>query len=420
MAEFWHPEIETMPLEQMRARQEKMVVDHVAHAYKNSPYYRKKFDEIGLKPEDIKNIGDFFTKVPFISKSEIIDAQRENPPFGEFLASPEDEIVRLWVSPGPIFYPFSGEDLAAFQDMCSEAFFATGIRKHDLLDIAFSYYWVPAGTIMDDACRAIGAGVIPGGTGMTDMHIDVMKSAGVSAYLGTPSFLMHIADVAKSKNIDLSLRVGVFTAEPLPSDLKKSLEDAFGLDARQLYGTADVGFIGRECEIGGGMHLYEDMVVEIIDPNTGEHVPLGEPGEVVATLLNRKCMPLLRYRTGDLVQGLDEEPCACGRTSPKLLKLIGRTGDTVKVRGIFLVPKQVGDVVNSHNDLGNFQIILEREDVRDEITIKIEYSGKDPQTIIGQLQKEFKERVKLQVDVELIDQLPEDSKLLDDRRDLFK
>lgn len=420
--EYWRPDIETLPWNKQKERQEKMLFGYLRYTYENSPYYQKKFKEIALKPEDINSIEEYFKKVPFISKVDIIENQRGKPPFGDFLAAPEEEIVRIFVSPGPISYPWTKEDLESFVDLCANCFYANGLRHDDIVDIAFAYYWVPAGTIMDEGCRKIGAAVIPAGTGNTDMHIEVMKKAKVTAFIGTPSFLKQISERAKERGLapkDFNLRIGIFTAEAVPEELKKELKETFGLEPRELYGTADVGLIAKECPMNEGMHIYEDILLEIIDPKTGEHVAKGEKGEVVATFLGRKTMPLLRYRTGDITQGLNEAPCKCGRTSSKLRRIIGRVGDIIKVRGMFVVPNQVEEVVRRHAELGNFQIIVERPKTLDEVRIKVESEDKS-EKVMEKLKEQIKEAIKLKVGIEFVDmgEIPQDAKRLEDKRRL--
>ena len=423
--EFWRPDVEALPPEKLRAHQEKLLLEYVKYAYEHSPYYRRQFDERGLRPEDIKNLDDFFEKVPMISKLEIIENEREKPPFGEFLAVPPDEVVRIFISPGPIFYPLTKDELENAVEMCAACFYTCGVRAGDVVDVAFAYNWVPAGTVFDDACRRIGAAVIPAGTGFTDMHIQVMRAASVTAFVGTPSFLMQIGKRAQELGLkpkqDLRLRVGVFTGEAVPDSLKRELNALFGLAPMEIYAAAEVGIMARECPAAAsgkvrGLHIYEDIVLELIDPKTGEHVPPGEPGEVVATFLQRRSMPLLRYRTGDLAAGLEEGVCECGRSSSRLLKIVGRVSDVVKVRGMFVVPSQVESVLRRHPELGRFQMVIERPATLDELTIVVESKDRSEE-LRKTLESELKEVIKLRASVEFVDKLYEDAKLVVDKRE---
>jgi phenylacetate-CoA ligase len=414
---------ETMPRDELRKLQEKLAIAMVKYAYKNSPYYHRKFDEAKLKPADIKSLNDFYKKVPFTSKHELVSSQREHPPFGEFLAVPREELRLVFISPGPIFEPYTAKDLEATRRTMAKGLISGGVEKGDIIQITLSYHFMPAGLFAHIAAEETELCIIPAGTGETRMQIDFMKKLGTKIYAGTPSFLARIAEEAQKMGVDpkkdLKLKIGICGAEPLPPDLRKKLEETFDMKLFDAYGVAELGVMTRECQYHNGMHINEEMyLLEIIDPNTLERVEQGEEGEIVATPLDRYALPLIRYRTGD-ASILTEEICECGRTEARILGIRGRVDMLTKVKGVFIHPKQAQDVVKQYPELGRVQIIVDRPGDYDEMTILVE--GKDPSKFSqweSKLKEEFKQvlRIKTNVKMVKVGEIPADAKALEDRR----
>jgi phenylacetate-CoA ligase len=423
VARKFYSKAETMSREELRKLQEKKALEMVRHAYKNSPYYHRKFDEAGIKPGDIKNLDDFFKKVPFTSKHELVSNQREHPPFGEFLAVPREKLRLVFISPGPIFEPYTAKDLESTRKNMAKGLISGGVQEGDIIQITLSYHFMPAGLFAHMAAEETGLCVIPAGTGETRMQIDFMRKLGTKIYAGTPSFLARIAEEAQKMGIDpkkdLNLRIGICGAEPLPPDLRKKLQDIFGIELFDAYGVAELGVMTRECQYHNGMHINEEMyLLEIVDPNTLERVEPGEEGEIVATPFERDALPLIRYRTGD-ASVLTEEICKCGRTEARILGIRGRVDMLTKVKGVFIHPKQAQDVVSQYPELGRIQIIVDRPGDYDEMTILVE--GKDPSKFSeweNKLKEEFKQALRIKTNVKMVKvgEIPADARVLEDRR----
>lgn len=415
-------ETETMSREELRRLQEKKALAMVRYAYENSPYYHRKFDEAGVKPDDIRSLDDFFKKVPFTSKHELVANQRQHPPYGEFLAVPKEKLRLVFISPGPIFEPYTEKDL----EITRRTLLKTHVyepQPGDVIQITLSYHFMPAGFFVHMAAESAGLTIIPAGPGESRMQLEFMKSLGTTIYAGTPSFLARLAEEAKKMGIDpkkdLKLRVGLCGAEPLPPSLRKYLEETFDMELFDAYGVAELGVMSRECQYHNGMHINEEFyLIEIIDPNTLEPVEPGEEGEIVATPLEREALPLIRYRTGD-ASILNVEKCECGRTEARLMGILGRIDMLTKVKGVFIHPKQAEEVVKRHPELGRFQIIVERPGVTDVMTIKVEC--KDPSKFEEMkkiLEEEFKQALRIKSEVEIVNpgDIPESARLLEDRR----
>jgi phenylacetate-CoA ligase len=397
---------------------------HLKHAYDNSPFYRRKYDEAGIKPEDIKSIDDFYQKVPFITKEEMIENQGKNPPFGDMLAVDRKKVNRYFFAPGPITIAFMKEDWDEVTESSAVAFRKiAGLGEEDVIDNTTAYEWVIAGLLIDEAAKKTGAAVIPGGTGMTDMHVNMARLMRTTALIGFPTFSLRIGERAKEMGIDprkdLSIRVIAFVGEVFSEEDRKKLSEIFGAQLCEIYGTADLALVALECPYRGGMHLFDDCIFEIIDPETDKHVLPGERGEIVATELIRKAMPVIRYRTHDLTEGLNLEPCPCGNPAPRLKRILGRVGDIPKVKGLFISPREITGVLTRYPELGRFQMIIERPVRADELTIRVEY--KKPVAIKdmkARLVSEFKEAIRIVTEVDLVPEgtIPEGAKLVDDRR----
>jgi phenylacetate-CoA ligase len=419
---YWDPGVETMSREEIREHQFKKLLSHLKYAYEHCRYYRDRFNSVGLKPSDIKTIEDYY-RIPFSTKSDLIENQRKDPPFGDTLGVDPDDLTRIYLAPGPIAIPFTNEDFDNFSNVFAKGLYVCGARKQDIVNVTTTFHWVVAGDVVAGGLRKIGSGVIPGGAGMSNMHIEMMKWTKTSVICGFTTFVEHLGNVAQEMGIDpkrdLSVRLVIIFGDIRKDETIQKIKETFGAEVREFYASADLGIIAAGCPEGGGMHLNEDYVVEIIDPETGVHVPWGETGEIAASEVCRKAMPIIRYRTGDITEGINMEPCPCGRTSPRLKRILGRKSEIAKVKGMFVNPRDVERVLRKYPKLGRFQIIVDRSLQMDELTVKVECSD------IGNLDdlrnilvSELKETTRLTANILLVNpgNIPESASVLDDKR----
>jgi phenylacetate-CoA ligase len=372
-----------------------------------------------LKPRDIQTIKDL-EKIPITKKTELMELQQKNPPFGGFEGVPITEMRRIFISPGPIYEPGEIE----FDELgWAQGMYAGGFRPGDIVINTFSYHMVPfALQMVDNSLHMIGCISIPMGVGNTEQQVNALKNLKANAYCGTPSFLLNIAEKAEEMGLDfkkdINLRVGFVAAEMLPESLRSKLEEKFGMIIRQTYGTADVRCLGYECMKKNGMHVPDDKIVEIVDPDTGKQLGPGKMGEIVATTFN-KVYPLIRFGTGDL-SILTETPCPCGRTSPRLLKILGRVDQATKVRGLFVHPGQVSEVASKHSQIGNYQIVITRKEHKDEMTFQIELKEEvsDPEKLKEEIERSIRDVMKIRGDVKFVPKgtIPDGARKIEDQR----
>ncbi len=338
----------------------------VQHAYNSSKNFIERMVAADLKPQDIMSREDL-CKLPVLKKEDLPILQKEFAPFGGMATMEASKMVRIFMSPGPIYDPQSVEtDYWRF----SEALEAANFNENDIVQNTFSYHLSPAGFMFDSALRKIGATVIPAGTGNTELQIQVMKELGVTGYVGTPSFLTILLDAAEEKGWqvgeELKLRKAFFTAEMVTSNMKQRCEK-LNIDAYEGYGTADCGLIAYQDKQGPGLKLTETALVQLCDPLTGQELPLeGGEGEVVVTLFD-EIYPLIRFGTGDLSRWVK------GFEGRRLEGVLGRVSDGVKVKGMFVREKQLTNIIQK---LGfqTYQAIISRENNQDQIEIMIESS----------------------------------------------
>ena len=303
----------------------------------------------------------------------------------------------------------------------AQAFYAGGFRPGDKAQVTFNFNMVPFAFMLDEALAQLGAISIPTGVGNTEQQVLVLKDLKVEAYVGTPSFLAVLADKAEEMGMDLkkdlNLQTSFVAAEMLPESLRESLEERFGMLVRQSYGTAEAGCLSYECHLMGGMHFAQDCVVEVIDPETGKPVEEGQAGEVVTTIFN-PAYPLIRFGTGDL-SAFSTEPCACGRTAPKLTRIMGRVDQMTKVKGIFVHPSGVQQLAQSFPQITAYQLVVERENNQDVMTLVCELKEPGEEDALKHnLETALKETLRLKGRVAFVDggTLAEGCKIIDDRR----
>ncbi len=364
-------ELETMSPAARERYHNQRLVEVVDHAYRNAPAVKEIFDRAGVSPAQISTIKDL-EKLPITRKTDLIQMQRERPPYGGLLTIPVEDVERVFLSPGPIYEPIQHSGIKWF----AKAFWAAGFRKGDVVVNTFTYHMSPAGILFHEAIRDCGATAIPMGVGNTDIQVHTMHDLRVTGFVGTPSFLMTVIKRAEEMGYnfcgDFALRRAWFTGEMLPASLRQTFEEGYHLDTSQAYAVTEPGgAIAYECHQKAGMHLMDEYLVEIVDPETGKQLGPGEVGEIVVTPLHNKTWGLIRFGTGDLSSYITQ-PCPCGRTAPRLTGIVGRTGDAVKVRGMFVVARQAEEAILGLAPVSNFQIVVGRRGHRDELTLKIE------------------------------------------------
>ncbi|NIS61219.1 MAG: AMP-binding protein [Proteobacteria bacterium] len=301
--------------------------------------------------------------------------------------------------------------------------FAGGFRPGDIVINTFNYHMMPfAMNMVDNSLNMLGCITVPTGVGNTELQVNILKDLRATGFCGTPSFLLTVAEKAEEMGLDLrrdfNLKVAFAAAEMLPESLRKTLEDKLGIILRQSYGTADIGSLGYECMEKNGMHLPDDKIVEIADHQSGRQLPLGETGEIVATTFN-KTYPLIRFGTGDLSYLVDE-PCPCGRTSPRLVRILGRTDQLTKVRAVFVHPGQADEVARRYPNIAAYRVLVTRERDQDVMTFQVELKDEkvDKEKLKEDLQSTIRDVMKVRGDVEFIPQgtIPEGGKTIEDKR----
>lgn len=415
---YYDEEQERLAPAKREAHRVRLLQETIRHAYENAPAARRKMDQAGVAPVDIREPADL-SKIPVTRKADLKNLQKAEMPFGGLAAIPPRAMKRIYVSPGPTYDP-EGREGSHWR--WEKAFIAAGFRPGDIVQNTFMYHFSPGGMMFDDGLLRIGCTVIPAGVGNTEMQAKVMRDLGVTGYVGTPSFLMTILEKAREMGIvpgdGLKLQVAMVTAEMLPESLRGRFRDEFGIQVRQCYGTADVGSLGYECFEAKGMHIPDEILLELVDPATGNPVEPGEIGEVVVTLPN-PTYPLIRFGTGDLSVYTDEA-CPCGRTSPRLQRIVGRVDQVTKVKGMFVHPEQVGQVEKRIPETARLLFIVTRTGHEDHLTIQaVLNEGAAPSdALAGRIAETAREVTRLHGKVVFIEQsdLADREKKIVDRR----
>jgi phenylacetate-CoA ligase len=381
-----------------------------------APGTRSRFVRAGLKLGTFKTLNDLAT-IPVLRKADLPSLQEQAPPFADLLGLPLGRLARIYLSPGPILDP---EGDARDYWRFARALAAAGFRKGDLVQNTFAYHLTPAGMMLDLGLRRIGCVVLPAGVGNTEIQADLLRRLPVRGYVGTPAFLLTLLEKARERGGDprrgLRLRVALVSGGMLSDSLRKTLREDFKVTVRQAYATADLGCVAYECAAQAGMHLDESMVVQVCDPRTGRPVPDGEPGEVVATALN-PVYPLIRFGTGDL-SILDRSRCSCGRTAPRLTRILGRVDEVPKVRGMFVQPRQVEEALAAFPEVTRFQMVVSHRDHDDVLTVNVVVTGPAAPGLADRITLALREKVKLRATVEVVEAaaLPQGAKRVVDLR----
>ncbi|WP_456324063.1 phenylacetate--CoA ligase family protein [Desulfonauticus submarinus] len=387
--------------------------DLLNYAYRYSEDVKKRFDRAQFSVEKFKTLSDL-KHIPILKKKELIFLQSMGPRLGGLLTKDIGELKRVFMSPGPIFDP---EDREPDYWGWTEAFYAAGFRRGDIAQITLNYHLTPAGLMFEEPLNNLGCAVVPAGPGNTNIQLEIMQKLRVTGYVGTPSYLLHLAQKGEEKGLnlrkDLFLEVAFVTGEKFSEKMRSAIEKKFNLVMRQGYGTADVGCIGYECFHKTGLHISSRAYVEICHPDTGIPLKEGEVGEVVVTVFN-KTYPLIRLATGDLAY-IDNSPCTCGRTSPRLGNIVGRVDTTARIKGMFVYPHQVEQVMASFEEVKRWQIEVTNPGGIDEMTLYIEASQF---TREADLLHAFREKIKIKPILKIVPPgtLPPQIKPIEDKR----
>ena len=393
---IWNENMECMSREQLREIQSIRLKKMVDYVYHNTPFYRKKFQEMDLTPDDIRDIDDI-TKLPFTDKLDL----RDNYPFG-LAAVSMSQIVRIHASSGttgkPVVVLHTRKDIAMWVEAISRAFTAYGATKDDIFQVSYGYGLFTGGLGAHDGATNIGASVIPMSSGNTQKQITLMHDFGTSVLCCTPSYAMFLGEAMREsewKRDEFKLRVGAFGAEPWTENMRQKLEETLGIKAYDIYGLSEIAGpgVGYECEYQHGTHLNEDYFYpEIVDPKTGEQLPEGSFGELCFTHLTKEGMPLLRYRTHDLT-ALHYDRCECGRTLVRMDRILGRCDDMLIIRGVNVFPTQIEAVILSQKEFEpHYLLTVDRVNNTDtselRVEVREEYFTDDMASMVG-LQKKL-------------------------------
>ena len=387
----------------------------VSHAYNNAPANQSYMDDAGISPDDIQSAADL-SKIPVLNKDQLIEMHQANPPFGGFLTIDPAKLPRIYISPGPIYDPQPPTDnpealLAPFKYI--------GIGAGDRVLNTFMYHLTPAGLLLDEAIRACGATVLPTGPGNTGLQIMMAMALGATGFVGQPSYLMTMLDEAAKQGIDadsIPVKKALFSAEPYTPSQRERFEGEYGMKTTSVYGTADLGFMGYTRDDVQGFCLMDSIYMQIADPKTGELIPAGEIGEIVVTTFN-KSYPLIRFGTGDLGALAPESACEGG--GQQLLGLYGRSGDAIKVRGMFLHPNQLNMAVQQFPQIERVQVIITRPENKDIVTVNIQLKdGESGDGVAEKLQSLAQNAVRLRVDaINFVDAIDANTRTIVDERD---
>ena len=409
---YWNQKMECMPIGELKKLQYKSLKSLVNNLYSFNAFYGGKMKAAGVRPDDIKSLSDI-SKLPFMNKDDL----RVNYPTKMFTA-PKKDLVRYHVSSGttgkPTLVGYTRNDIEFWTESLARALTSIGIGDGDVMQVSYGYGLFTGGLGLHYGAEKVGATVLPTGIGSTERQLELMIDLDVTAIACTPSYLVHIGDTAKKMGIDLQkdtkLRKAVLGAEPWSDNMRNHIENELGVQAFDIYGTSEIsGPMFTECTEKNGLHVWGDMMImEIIDPDTCETLGPGEEGELVMTVLKKEAMPMIRYRIKDLTSIMDEK-CECGRTSPRIKRITGRSDDMLIIRGINVFPSQVEHTLMQIPQLcGQYMITVDRIGALDYMTVQVEmkaeaFSDKvdDMLKLKKHISSELKKYLNISVEVEL-------------------
>ncbi len=412
--QYWDPRIEEMPEADLRKIQYKLLKSLVCRLYSFSSFYHDRMKAQQIHPDNIKDLSDI-KKLPFMFKGDL----RDNYP-NKIFTAPQDELVRYHVSSGttgkPTVVGYTQKDLDLWTSSLARGLTSIGLGRGDVIQVSYGYGLFTGGLGMHYGAERIGATVLPTSVGNTERQIELMQDLGATAIACTPSYLLHIGEVAEKMGIDIKketrLKAGILGAEPWTEGMRTRIENWLGIKAYDIYGTSELsGPMFTECSEQNGFHIWSDIAyVEAIDPKTGEQLGPGEKGELTITMLQKEALPMIRYRIGD-ISSVDEDTCPCGRTSPRIKRIQGRVDDMLIIRGINVFPSQVEYTLMTIPEVGqHFQIVVDRSGTLDDILVRIELtkeSFSDKITDLMQIRQNVEHRLRnalnVAVDVELVE-----------------
>ena len=399
MERYYQPEIECASREQILSWQNERLVKQVRHVYDNVPYYRKKMEEKGVTPDDIRSVEDLH-KLPFLTKADLRDAY----PYG-LCGEPLSKCVRIQSTSGTtgrrVVAFYTQHDIDLWEDCCARAIMAAGGTNEDVVQVSYGYGLFTGGAGLHGGSHKIGALTLPMSSGNTDRQIQFMCDLGATIICCTPSYAAYLAESINEGGLrdQIHLKAGIFGAEAWTQEMRRDIENSLGIKAYDIYGLTEISGPGVafECSAQTGMHINEDhFIAEIIDPETGEVLPEGSKGELVFTCLTKEAFPLLRYRTRDICV-LTREKCSCGRTHVKMSKPMGRSDDMLIVKGVNVFPSQIETVLLNKGYAANYQIIVDRVGNSDRLEVQVEMTPEmfsDTVTLITARERELVDALK--------------------------
>lgn len=396
MERYFQPEIECASREQIKSWQDERLVKQVRHVWDNVPAYRKKMEEMGVTPEDIKSSADLH-KLPFTSKADL----RNNYPDG-LVAVPRSKCVRIHATSGTtgkrVMAFYTQHDIDLWTDCCARAITAVGGSEEDVCQIAYGYGMFTGGIGLDQGSRRVGCLTVPISSGNTDRQIQFIRDLGTTILCCTPSYAAYLGESMHEMGMtpdQIPLKAGIFGAEAWSEEMRQDIQKTMGIKAYDIYGLTELSGPGVafECSAQSGMHINEDhFIAEIIDPDTGEVLPEGSKGELVFTSIDKEAFPLLRYRTRDICI-LKREKCSCGRTHVKMCKPMGRSDDMLIIRGVNVFPSQIETVLLNHGYPANYQIIVGRVKSTDTLDVHVEMTPEMFTDNVGEIERRQKQLV---------------------------
>lgn len=380
MGNYFNPEIETMPVEQLKKLQSERLVEQVKHVYANVPFYKEKMDAMGVKPEDINGVEDLH-KLPFITKDDL----RDQYPYG-LVGVPLSDCVRIQSTSGTtgrrVVAFYTQEDIDIWDTCCARAIVAAGGTKEDVVHVSYGYGLFTGGPGLNGGSHKVGCLTLPMSSGNTERQLQFMTDLGSTILCCTPSYAAYLGESIAERGLKdkIKLKAGIFGAEAWTEEMRHNIEESLGIKAYDIYGLTEITGPGVsfECEEQKGMHVNEDhFIAEIINPKTGEVLPEGEKGELVFSCITKKGFPLLRYRTRDICV-LSRKKCSCGRTHIRMSKPLGRSDDMMVVKGVNVFPSQIETVLLNDGYEANYQLTVDRIGNSDTIECDVEWLPDNP------------------------------------------